>query len=288
MYEKCELCPRRCGVNRSEKRGFCGCSDTLRISKAMPHFGEEPVISGKSGSGAVFFSGCVLRCPFCQNFPISHELKGKDVTEQEFEEILLNLQEQGVHNINLVTPTQWLESILPVLKRVKSKLKIPVVYNTGGYELTEQIRRLEGLVDIYLPDLKYYSSELSARYGAARDYFDRAFEAIKEMLRQQPENVIENGIMKKGVIIRHLVLPSHYKDSMMIFSRLSAKFSGKLPMISVMRQYVPCYNAAKFPEINRRLTTYEYQKVADLCAELGFEGFLQQKGCDNLDMTPVF
>lgn len=254
----------------------------------MPHFGEEPVISGKNGSGAVFFSGCVLRCPFCQNFPISHELKGKDVNEQEFEKILLDLQEQGVHNINLVTPTQWLESILPVLKKVKPKLKIPVVYNTGGYELAEQIKKLEGLVDIYLPDLKYYSSELSTRYGAARDYFDRAFEAIKEMFRQQPENVIENGIMKKGVIIRHLVLPSHYKDSMTIFSKLSAEFSGKLLMISVMRQYVPCYSAANFPEINRRLTTYEYRKVVDFCAELGFEGFLQQKGCDNLDMTPIF
>ncbi len=288
MYEKCMLCPRRCGIDRTKKAGFCGCKSPLRIAKTMPYLGEEPILSGTRGSGAVFFSGCVLKCPFCQNYPISHELSGKEVSGSDLEYFILKLQDQGVHNINLITPTQYLDSILPVLRKVKGKLHIPVVYNTGGYELPEQIRRLEGLVDIYLPDLKYFSGELSRRYSGAEDYFYYASLSLKEMLRQQPENIVENGIMKKGVLIRHLVLPGCYKDSLSLFRWLSEEFADNLPLISIMRQYTPCYDAKLFPELNRRLTTFEYQKVVNFCAELGFEGFTQQKGCETLDFTPDF
>lgn len=281
---ECRNCPRGCGIDRVSKVGFCGCSDKLRVAKIMVHRGEEPVISGTNGSGAVFFSGCVLKCPFCQNYPISHGLMGRDMSDGELEKEILTLQEKNVHNINLVTPTQYLNRLIPILERLKPKLKIPVVMNTGGYETVENIRRLDGLVDIYLPDLKYYSGELSGKYSAAPDYFEHAYAAISEMLRQKPEAVIDNGIMKSGVIVRHLVLPNCYKDSIKIIDELS-KLENK-PLISVMRQYTPCYDAEKYPELNRRLTTFEYRKVVDHCAELGFDGFTQEKGCENLEMTP--
>lgn len=250
----------------------------------MVHRGEEPVISGTNGSGAVFFSGCVLKCPFCQNYPISHGLMGRDMSDEEFEKEILTLQEKNVHNINLVTPTQYLNRLIPILERLKPKLKIPVVMNTGGYETVENIRRLDGLVDIYLPDLKYYSGELSGKYSAAPDYFEHAYAAISEMLRQKTDAVISNGIMESGVIVRHLVLPNCYKDSIKIIDELN-KIENK-PLISIMRQYTPCYEAEKYPELNRRLTTFEYRKVVDHCAELGFDGFTQEKGCETLEMTP--
>ncbi len=283
---KCEICPRECGADRVEKFGFCGCGETLRIAKIMVHRGEEPVISGKNGSGAIFFSGCVLKCPFCQNYPVSHEHFGRDITDEQLSEEILALQEKNVHNINLVTPTQYLHRLIPILEKLKPRLKIPVVMNTGGYEKAETIRRLDGLIDIYLPDLKYYSSELSAKYSAAPDYFEQASAALEEMLRQQPKAKIYDGIMKKGVIVRHLVLPGCYKDSMKLIEWLS--ILPNRPLLSVMRQYTPCYKAADFPELNRRITTFEYRKVTDFCAELGFDGFTQEKGCETLDMTPVW
>lgn len=283
---KCRNCPRECGVDRNEKFGFCGCSDKIRVAKIMVHRGEEPVISGKNGSGAVFFSGCVLKCPFCQNYPISHGLKGTDMSEGELEEEILKLQEENVHNINLVTPTQFLNRLIPLLERVKPKLRIPIVMNTGGYEKIEMIRRLDGLVDIYLPDLKYYSGELSKKYSAAPDYFEQAYAAISEMVRQQPKAMIKDGIMESGVIVRHLVLPNCYKDSLKIVDKLNELKNR--PLLSIMRQYTPCYDAEKYPEINRRLTTFEYRKVTDYCAEQGFDGFTQEKGCETLEMTPDF
>lgn len=283
---ECKNCPRECGVDRVEKLGFCGCTDKIRVAKTMVHRGEEPVISGKNGSGAVFFSGCVLKCPFCQNYPISHELKGKDMSERELESEIFALAKKNVHNINLVTPTQYLNRLIPLLERIKPRLNIPIVMNTGGYERAEMIRRLDGLVDIYLPDLKYYSGELSGKYSAAPDYFEQAYAAITEMLRQKPKPVIENGVMKSGVIVRHLVLPNCYKDSLKILDELN-KMENK-PLISIMRQYTPCYEAENISELNRRLTTFEYRKVVDYCAELGFDGFTQEKGCETLDMTPDF
>lgn len=282
----CNSCPRRCGKDRSATVGFCGCGNEIKIAKIMRHFGEEPVITGKNGSGAVFFSGCVLKCPFCQNFPISHKLKGKIYSEEALIYEILKLQESGVHNINLVSPTQYLEQLIPLLEKIKPRLTIPVVYNTGGYELPEMIKRLEGLVDIYLPDLKYFDDEYGRKYSSARGYFEFASLSIKEMLRQQPEAVVEDGIMKKGVIVRHLVLPTLYKDSIRLMEWLAGL--EYVPLVSVMRQYTPCYDAANFSELNRKITTFEYKKVTERCAELGLEGFTQLKGCETLDMTPDF
>ncbi len=252
----------------------------------MKHFGEEPVITGTNGSGTIFFSGCVLKCPFCQNYPISHDLKGENYTAEQLEYAIFDLEQQGVHNINLVSPTQFLDKIIPVLEKCKKTLSIPVVYNTGGYERPEMIEKLSGLVDIFLPDLKYFDDSYGIKYSKADNYFDYTSNSIKEMLRQQPECIIENGIMKKGVIVRHLVLPTLYKDSIKLMEWL-ATLENK-PMVSVMRQYTPCYDADKYKELTRRITTFEYEKVVDRCAELGLEGFTQLKGCETLDMTPDF
>lgn len=282
----CNSCPRNCKVDRNIETGFCGCDNRLKIAKIMKHFGEEPVITGTNGSGTIFFSGCVLKCPFCQNFPVSHELKGEFYTEKELEKAIFDLAESGVHNINLVTPTQYLNLLIPLLERIKPKLSVPVVYNTGGYELPEQIKRLEGLVDVYLPDFKYFDNEYGKRFSKVLNYFDYTTLSIKEMLRQQPECVIEDGLIKKGVIVRHLVLPYLYKDSIKIMEWL-AKLENK-PMVSIMRQYTPCYLASEYKELSRRITTFEYEKVTDRCAELGLEGFTQLKGCETLDMTPDF
>ncbi|MCM1335763.1 MAG: radical SAM protein [Bacteroides sp.] len=285
--EGCALCPRRCRVDRAEGRGFCGMGQTIRVAKTMLHFWEEPILVGSGGSGAVFFSGCVLKCPFCQNFPISHEGKGRDVSADELEEMILSLAERGAENIDLITPTQYVDGLIPVLRSVKKKINIPIVYNTGGYERVETLRRLAGLVDIYLPDIKYFDPALSSRYGAGADYFEVALSALREMLRQQSANVIEDGVMKSGVLVRHLVLPNGYKDSMALVRRLAEELPEK-PLISIMRQYTPCYDAKRFPELDRKLTTFEYRKVVDLCAELGFEGFTQEKGCETMDYTPDF
>lgn len=284
----CELCPRKCGVDRTASIGFCGTGSELKLAKYMVHYGEEPVITGTRGSGAIFLSGCNLRCVFCQNYPISHRLKGEYISPEKLIEIIFSLQEKGVHNINFVTATHYSDIIAKILGKIKDKLTVPVVYNCGGYESVEALKKLEGLVDIYLPDLKYYSSEMSEKYSRAGDYFEKASLAIKEMVRQQPKTIINNGIMEKGVIIRHLVLPKGYKDSIRLMEWIKDTFPENTPLVSVMRQYTPCYGARDFPEINRRLTTFEYDKVVDSCAELGLEGFTQQKGCESLDMTPDF
>lgn len=288
---ECSVCPRSCNIDRALKKGFCGCGENIRIAKYMAHFGEEPCITGTKGSGAIFFSGCNLRCVFCQNRVISRGHKGEDISGEKLEKIFFELKSMGVHNINLVTATHFIPQVAEVLRKCKDKIGLPIVYNCGGYESVESLKMLEGLVDIYLPDLKYYSTELSEKYSSCPDYFNKASAAVKEMLRQQPENVFEEDIMQKGVIIRHLVLPNCYKDSIKIFEWLYENFREKLPIISVMRQYFPNLSpdeAEKYPALNRKLTTFEYRKVVDCCAELGFEGFTQEKGCDNSDMTPDF
>lgn len=284
---ECRLCPRGCGVDRSIKTGYCGCSDEIKVAKYMLHFGEEPCISGTKGSGAIFFSGCSLRCVFCQNYPISHGHKGETVPEERLAEMMFWLRDKGAHNINFVTGTHYADKIASVLKKHKKELGIPVVYNCGGYENIDTLIMLDGLVDIYLPDLKYFSPEMSAKYSGAPDYFEKALPALKEMIRQQPEAVIdENGILQNGVIVRHLVLPKGYRDSMKLLD-IIAELEHR-PLVSIMRQYTPCYDAGKFPEINRKLTTFEYEKVTEHCAGLGLDGFMQEKGCDTLDMTPNF
>lgn len=289
-YEgKCRICPRECGVDRVKEKGYCkvsGDPGTVRVSKAMLHFGEEPVISGTKGSGAVFFSGCNMGCVFCQNYKISGTGKGKDVSVGELGEIFLNLQEKGAHNINLVTGTHFVPQIVTALERVKSKLNIPVVFNCGGYEKVSSLRMLEGLADIYLPDVKYYDNALAEKYSRAKNYFETASNALEEMVRQRGKYIIEKGLMKSGVIVRHLILPNCYKDSIKIFTELE-KYKDKI-LISLMRQYFPTGKAEEHPEINRKITTFEYRKVLDRCAELGFEGFTQEKGCENGDMTPDF
>ena len=282
----CKLCPRECGIDRRTEKGFCRCEDEIRIAKYMLHFGEEPCITGKNGSGAVFFSGCNLRCAFCQNYPISHELKGENVPQEQLKEIFFELKEKGAHNINLVTGTHFADKIADVLRKCKKELGIPVVYNCGGYESIDTLKMLDGLVDIYLPDMKYYSSEMSAKYSKAPDYFEKAFPALKEMLRQQPKAIFDGEIMQKGVIVRHMVLPNGYHDSIKIMKEIADL--PVRPLVSIMRQYTPCYDVGKFKEINRKLTSFEYNKVTDYCAEIGLDGFMQEKGCETLDMTPEF
>lgn len=252
----------------------------------MLHFGEEPPISGKRGSGAVFFSGCNMRCVFCQNFKISHGGFGKEITVERLSEIFLELQDKGANNINLVTATHYAEQASRAIETAKPALKIPVIFNCGGYESTETLKRLEGLADVYLPDVKYFDEALALRYSGARGYFEAAYNAVKEMVRQTGRYVIEDGLIKKGIIIRHLVLPSCYKDSIRLLQGL-AEFKDSV-LISLMRQYYPCGKAAEYPEINRKLTTFEYNKVLEECERLGFDGFIQEKGSACGDMTPVF
>ncbi len=256
------------------------------LAKYMLHFGEEPCITGTRGSGAVFFSGCGLKCVFCQNFPISRGQKGEIISPERLRDILFELRDMGAHNINFVTGTHYADKIAGVLEKCRSQLGIPVVYNCSGYEKVSTLKMLDGLIDIYLPDLKYCSSEMSARYSSAPDYSGYAFPALEEMLRQQPEARFDGDIMTGGVIVRHLVLPKGYHDSIDLMDRIAAL--PVRPLVSVMRQYTPCYDAVKFPEINRKLTTFEYDKVVSHCADLGLEGFTQEKGCENLDMTPDF
>lgn len=287
--KKCGICPRNCNIDRTRQKGYCGvtCGENYVIAaKAMLHYGEEPVVSGKNGSGAVFFTGCNMGCVFCQNYCISSGGKGRELTIDRLSQIFTELQEKGANNINLVTATHFLPQVVKALEKVKHKLQIPVIFNCGGYEKAESLKKLEGLIDIYLPDIKYFGNELSVRYSNAPNYFETAYAALSEMLRQTGKYQIENGLIKKGVIVRHLILPGCYKDSMEIFRRL-APFKEDI-LISLMRQYCPMGRAADYPEINRKLTTFEYNKVLDLCREIGFDGFTQEKSSATDEMTPDF
>lgn len=269
----CNLCPRKCNVNRDLKSGFCGVSNTLKAARAQLHFWEEPIISGTNGSGTIFFSGCNLKCVYCQNFNISKENFGKDITTQRLAEIFKELENAGAHNINLVTPSHYVKQIVEALNIYKPK--IPVVYNTSGYDSVEELKMLEGYVDVYLTDLKYYSSELSQKYSSAKNYFEVCSLAIKEMIRQQPKNVMENGLIKKGVIIRHMVLPNCINDSFKVLDWIKNNL-GEDVIVSVMGQYTPYFNASKFPEINRKLKPVEYKLVINHFNKLGLKnGFMQ-------------
>lgn len=273
----CNVCPFSCGADRVSRLGRCRSSENIHIVRAAPHFWEEPCISGKNGSGTVFFSGCSLRCVFCQNSKISREDAGREFTVSEFADFLLNYSKSGVHNINLVTPTHFSDKIAEALELVKEKLGIPVVWNCGGYEKKETLKRLSGLVDIYLADSKFFSPEVSARYAACPDYFEVNAEALEEMFSQQSENIYsDDGIMQKGVIVRHLVLPANTSDSRKLLSALKERFSENITL-SLMCQYVPAGDAEKFPEINRRLRRKEFGTVTDFAESLGFEnGYIQE------------
>ena len=286
----CRLCPRNCRVNRKERTGFCGEKDGIRCARAALHYWEEPCISGTRGSGAVFFSGCSLKCCYCQNYQISQEGLGKEISPEKLAWIFLDLQEQGAHNINLVTGTHFLPGILTALDLVRPKLSIPVVYNCGGYEKPEVIRLLDGYVDIYLPDLKYFDPELSARYSGARDYFAQASQAVSAMIYQTGSPVFdEDGIMQKGVIIRHMVLPGSRKDSISILHLIREHLPEEGFLLSLLSQYTPFYKSREYPQINRRLTTYEYDKVLEEAISLGLtKGFMQEKSSAKEEYTPPF
>ena len=290
IYENCSLCPRNCHIDRTSSLGFCQSSSQIKAARAALHHWEEPCISGTRGSGAVFFSGCTLRCCFCQNYSISSETYGKEISEQKLAQIFFELQNQGAHNINLVTATQYLPSILNALDRIKDKLNIPVVYNSSGYEKPETIRLLKDYVDIYLPDLKYFSSKLSQKYSKAEDYFKVALNAVRLMIEQTGKPVFDSdGILQKGVIIRHLVLPNCRKDSITLLHWIKETLPDKSYLISLLSQYTPFYKSHEYPELNRRITTYEYESVLKEAILLGLvEGFIQEKSSAKEEYTPPF
>lgn len=287
--EKCLLCPRKCGVNRYQNRGFCGCGSEIRIARAALHMWEEPCISGKRGSGTVFFTGCNLKCCFCQNYEISAQNKGFDISVQELADIFLMLQEKGAHNINLVTPTPYIYQIAEALDLVKAQLNIPIVYNCGGYESIETLEFMADKVDIFLPDLKYFDSQMSEKYSCAEDYFEKASAAIRKMVDITGKPVFdENGMMKKGVIVRHLVLPNGRHDSEKIIKWLSENFEKDQILVSVMSQYTPVYKAAEHKEINRRTSTFEYNYAADLLEKCGFRCYFQERSSAQEEYIPEF
>ncbi len=285
----CNLCPRNCGINREEKRGYCGAPESAKIARASLHMWEEPPISGKNGSGAVFFSHCNLKCVFCQNHRISADGIGKEVTPYTLAEIFMRLQENGAENINLVSATPYVLSVIKALDTCKDKLSIPIIWNTGGYESAETLDMLNGYVDIYLPDIKFISRELAKKYLNAPDYPEYAINALEKMLLQVGKEAYkENGMMKSGVIVRHLVMPSHKDESIKILNFLAEKFGTDAYSLSLMRQYYPCHKAKNMPEINRKLTTYEYDKVQEEAQRLGFHGFSQEKESADEKYTPEF
>ncbi|WP_097002952.1 radical SAM protein [Lacrimispora amygdalina] len=291
LYDQCSLCPRNCKVDRHKTVGYCGCTDSVKAARAALHHWEEPCISGSRGSGTVFFSGCTLRCCFCQNHSISQENTGRELSPSQLSRIFLRLQDEGAHNINLVTATQYVPSVIKALDMAKPKLDIPVVYNCGGYESLETIKALYGYVDIWLPDLKYKSSALSARYSSAPDYFEHASEAIKQMISQTgaPSFDSDGKLMIKGVIIRHMVLPGAKEDSMALLDWMKKELPEGMFYISLLSQYTPFYKSSLYPEINRRITTYEYNKVLDKAIELDLlQGFMQEKSSAREEYTPPF
>lgn len=286
-YEHCTLCPRRCGVDRTKGgRGFCGMPDKLYAARASAHYWEEPVISGSFGSGAIFFSGCTLRCAFCQNYTISDEHFGRELTPQALRAAMERLIDEGVQNINLVTPTHFLPSILPALE---PKLPVPVVYNCGGYESVETLRRLEGKIDVYLPDFKYSDNALAKRLSAAPDYYETAAAAILEMYRQVGRPVIEDEQMTRGVLLRHLVLPGFVDNSLGVLDWIGENFRSGDILVSLMSQYVPMGKAKAMPLLDRRITETEYDAVLSYMELLGIEdGFTQDFSAATSDYTPEF
>lgn len=292
LYKKCRLCPRKCGVNRAVgERGVCGGGVNPFVARASLHQWEEPCLSGANGSGTVFFSGCSLGCVFCQNAEISRGAAGKEIDTARLCDIFLELEEKGAHNINLVSSSHYTPSVIEALDLSRSRgLKIPVVYNSSGYESTDTLRLLEGYIDIYLPDFKYISPVLSEKYSHAKDYSERAKEALAEMIRQQPRAVFdENGIMQKGVIVRHLMLPDCARDSRAALEYLHKTYGDSI-YISLMRQFTPTAELRdKHPELFRKITDKEYGRMLDFCDTLGIErGFSQDAGCEEESFIPPF
>ncbi len=283
----CNTCPRGCSVDRKNNRGICGMSEKITVARAALHFWEEPCISGTKGSGTVFFSGCPLKCIYCQNSKISHDCFGKEITAQELMQIFDRLIEQGAHNINLVSPTHFAPMIAEVLQEYKST--VPVVYNSSGYETVETLQSLEGLVDIYLPDLKYYDSTVSKKYANAENYFEFASKAILEMQQQVGTLQLDKDeIAARGLMVRHLVLPGNVNQTKKIIKWLSENLPEETA-VSLMSQYTPCGEALNISPINRNITKWEYEKAVNALLDKGFEnGYIQELDSAGKEFIPPF
>lgn len=290
-YENCLLCPRKCGINRAiGQTGVCGVSAEIRVARAALHYWEEPCISGKKGSGAVFFSGCSLHCVFCQNREISDGKAGKVISKERLSDIFLELKAKGANNINLVTPGQYIPDIVWAVNDARSRgMKLPIVYNTSGYEDAKELKLLDGIVDVYLPDFKYMDSALSAKYSRAKDYPSVAKQALSEMVRQQPSVVIDDatGLIQKGVIVRQLLLPGHVNDAKAILKYLHDTYQNSI-YISMMSQFTPI--ALKdYPEINRTVTRREYERLIDYAIKIGItNAFIQEGDVAKDSFIPAF
>lgn len=290
-YENCLLCPRKCGINRrTGQTGVCGVSSEIKVARAALHYWEEPCISGKRGSGAVFFSGCSLHCVFCQNREISDGKAGKVISKERLRDIFMELADKGANNINLVTPGQYIPDIVWAVNDAKSRgMKLPIIYNTSGYENVTDLKLLEGIVDVYLPDFKYMDSTLSARYSRAKDYPSVAKQALSEMVRQQPDVVIDDatGLIQKGVIVRQLLLPGHVNDAKAVLKYLYDTYHDHV-YISMMSQFTPI--ALKdYPEINRTVTRREYERLVDYALEIGItNAFIQEGDVAKDSFIPAF
>ena len=288
----CKLCPRACGVDRAAgQKGYCGVSGkTVRVARAALHMWEEPCISGDKGSGTVFFGGCPLRCVYCQNRDIARAGAGREITEERLSEIFLELQAKGAANINLVTPTHYTPQIVQAVGNAREKgLALPIVYNCSGYESVETLKLLEGIADVYLTDFKYMESETAARYSHAPDYPDVAKAALAEMVCQQPEAFFdEAGMMRRGVIVRHLLLPGHLKNAEAVVKYVHEIYGNQV-YLSLMNQYTPMPGMERWPELNRRVTKREYEKLLDFALELGVEdGFIQEGKTAEESFIPPF
>ena len=280
MLERCTICPHKCGINRTKHAGRCKSTDKVKIALYSTHNFEEPCISGEKGSGTIFFSNCNMNCIYCQNYEISQQEKGKEITVQQLADIMIKQQENGVENINLVTPTSYVLHIIEAIKIAKSKgLQIPIVYNTNGYESIETLKLLESYIDIYLPDLKYYYNEIGQKYSNVNNYFEIATQAIQEMYRQvgRPQ-LDENGIMQKGLMIRHLILPNNIENSKQVLKWIKENIDKNV-YVSIMAQYFPTYKAKNVDELNRKLTKQEYDEIENYLFNLDIEnGYIQELG----------
>lgn len=294
ILKQCTLCPRKCKVNRYLQKGFCGANSNIKLAHYSLHEWEEPIISGENGSGTIFFSNCNLKCIFCQNRKISELGYGKEITIKRLQEIMLELQNKGAHNINLLTPTHYVPQIIETISPIKNKsLNIPIVYNTSSYENVETIKMLNGIVDIYLADLKYFDSSLGEKYSHCSDYFMVASQAIEEMYKQIGKPIMKNNLLKKGIIVRVLILPGHINDAKKCIKYLYEKYRNNI-FISIMNQYTPMQILKEYPNLNRKLNNDEYDEVINYACDLGItkafiqegetasKSFIPQFNCDNI------
>ena len=291
MLINCTLCPRACGVDRAASRGFCGEGTAMRVAKIMLHRWEEPCVCGEGGAGAIFFSGCSLRCVYCQNDAVSRGEVGEEYSPAALADAMLALQARGADCVDLVTPTHFADGVIEAVDLAKRNgLRLPIVWNTSGYETVETVAKLDGVADVYLTDFKYASPALAEKYSAAPDYPAAALAALKAMVAQTGAPRYENGLMKRGVIMRHLVLPGAWRDSVEVLRLAADAVGAENVVLSLMAQYTPDFlrEREKFPELCRRITTYEYNKAAEEAEKLGFDGYFQERDAATPDFTPEF